>query len=929
MFRFEKLELVHWDYWQRVELPLDANIVTIVGPNGSGKTTLLDALRTLLALECSGQGSRKRDYKRYVRRNGEDFAWLRVVVDNRRLPNGRRPFWPPHQEDAVTLACRIEKKGGDWSRSYYLAANDVAIEAIEAQGQPYGVRDWKQLLQQAGLTPALAKVLSLEQGQTDKLCELSPRELLDLVFQVFGDKETLDRYAEARSHQEAVGRELLAMESELARLGNLLERQQAKVNRYREWRQLKDEQVELVSEVRPRLEFHQLGESIRGARLTLAPARREWRSKRLERDHQRQRSTVLQSQLDNATERKGAAELNQENAYQAATEAGKARTRWATRLEARDRLLEAAGIAGVDSADDQHALEAAENRRQGLLAEIAEIERESTPLREMVELLANGQRADPADVRTFRQALREAGIDHDLLAELVEVRDPGWQTAVEAVLAPFAHVVLLAHERDAEAAFALGEQLRYRHFVAPERRLPGTATSGSLAEVVRFAHPVPDWVARLLERTRRVENARDGTQLPRGEDWVTRAGYLRERRGGRHAASGGARFGAARLDDLRTRIAELNRRETPLRAQLTATETEIAARRLRLSGSDAGRQLTARADEFAQAERELAAADNFHTTAIAAVNAARDSHKAAEVALNNARNDVAANVRTLEALNRDIAALESRDARRDQTQRLYDWRRQLRALPVAWRNAQANQALAARWESVRAIDRRIDEIERRFEAEIWETDESVTLIWDKLRDDHVRQQREVDERRADNEMARRQTDGARSEYVKVLRHTASRYARNLRQLGEMAGVRVEAEPPPLAADDASLNQAGLVVRFGFDDKGFAGMNDADASGGQQVVKSLILLVGLMMEESRPGGFVFVDEPFAHLDIVNIDRVSAFLKATHAQYLLTTPVTHNVGVFDPAFVTLVTAKKRANETWAPRIGVVVRQAETKQ
>lgn len=69
------------------------------------------------------------------------------------------------------------------------------------------------------------------------------------------------------------------------------------------------------------------------------------------------------------------------------------------------------------------------------------------------------------------------------------------------------------------------------------------------------------------------------------------------------------------------------------------------------------------------------------------------------------------------------------------------------------------------------------------------------------------------------------------------------------------------------------------MRFAFDDKGFAGLNDSDASGGQQVVESLILLVALMMEESRPGGFVFVDEPFAQLDIVNIERVTAFLKAT--------------------------------------------------
>jgi ABC-type lipoprotein export system ATPase subunit len=80
----------------------------------------------------------------------------------------------------------------------------------------------------------------------------------------------------------------------------------------------------------------------------------------------------------------------------------------------------------------------------------------------------------------------------------------------------------------------------------------------------------------------------------------------------------------------------------------------------------------------------------------------------------------------------------------------------------------------------------------------------------------------------------------------------------------------------------------------------------------------------MMEDSRPGGFVFIDEPFAHLDIFNIKRVASFLQATKAQYLLTTPVTHNVNVYDPSMLTLVTAKKKPDENWAPRVGVLVRE-----
>ena len=92
------------------------------------------------------------------------------------------------------------------------------------------------------------------------------------------------------------------------------------------------------------------------------------------------------------------------------------------------------------------------------------------------------------------------------------------------------------------------------------------------------------------------------------------------------------------------------------------------------------------------------------------------------------------------------------------------------------------------------------------------------------------------------------------------------------------------------------------------------------------MKSLILLVGLLMDDARPGGFVFIDEPFAHLDVANIDRVGAFLRATRAQYLITTPVTHNANVFQPAQLTLVTRKKKPTDDWAPPIGVLRRQLD---
>ena len=921
MFRLLELETVHWDFWRSFRLPLDASIVTISGPNGSGKTTLLDALRTLLALDCS----KKRDYKRYVRRNGEDFCWLRGVIDNQRAPgSSKRPFGLPYTHDRITLACRIDKKGGDWTRKYWIADGEVALKDLEKQGEEFGVRDYQRILHSAGLSPAIARVLSLEQGQTDKLCELSPRELLDLVFQVFGDKEVLDRYLEARHHQEHTARELDAGQNQLEALGNNLEKHEQKVNRYREWQRLNQERVELVSETRPRLEHCLLQREADHAARTLLAQRRDWRAKRDERAALKLDSDALDAALAQALVRKEAASDNESRQNRALNDINLELGGWKKLVEQQQRLEEQVQAAGGQLADARE-IETLESQRADLLVKIAGLQQRQAQLDEMLENLAAGRRADPHDVAAFRQALAAADIAHHLLTDVVEIVDADWQPAVEAALAPFAHIVLLQHARDAERAMALGEKQRYRNFIVPECVNAGLPPQGSLLEVVRFSSAVPEWLLRTLERTRRVEDVAAGSKLPRGEDWITRNGYLRERRGGRHAAPEQLRFGRARLDALRDERARLDKQLAPLKTQQADLAGRINGMKAQLSGETAAAQLAARAGEFAEARTQYEALvlrrrDN-------GVLAARQEREAADDAVAAARTRRTRLDTELARLDRDIAERENRAGRDEQIRRRLKLRRDRRQMPAAWRDAAANQQLVEKWRDATNIDRRVAEIDTRFADESWETDDSVVLLRDKIAANYQQMESDLAARRRDNELASEQTRAARENYIAVLRHTVGRYARNLKTLGEVAGIRVEHDPVALGNDDLTLAQAGLAVRFDFDAKGFMGMNDGDASGGQQVMKSLILLVALMMEESRPGGFVFIDEPFAHLDIVNIERVSGFLKATKAQYLLTTPVTHNVNIYDPATLTLVTFKKRPGEAWAPGVKVLMRDTST--
>ncbi|MBL8472730.1 MAG: AAA family ATPase [Rhodocyclaceae bacterium] len=921
MFRILTLEVVHWDFWQRATLPLDAPIVTIVGPNGSGKTTLLDALRTLLAQDCS----RKRDYKRYARKSGAATTWLRGVVDNRRSGNRTHPFFPL-LADQVTLACRIEKKGGDWAREYCIAEGDQSIEQLARDADWLGVREYMRRLLEAGLSRAIARVLSLEQGQTDKLCEYSARELLDLVFHVFGDKQVLDRYQEAHEHQRQIERELDEVDGQQARLGAEVERLHGQLNRHREYRSLMAERSMLAAEVLPRLQWHELRHAITGARAQLRPRRREWRDKRLELARLQSALPALAERARAAGERLTTLDAHLQSLQEARSRAERREERASTLLEQRTRLVDAMQMTGEDAPGQLAARESALlAERDRMRLERERLTERAGEVRGQISRLARGDRADPPDVQALRDAFQRERIGHDLLPEIVEVLDDSWQTAVEALLHPLRHLVLLHDANDQARAFALGESLRYRHFIVPERQSPASATPGSLLEVVQFNAPVPGWLSALLDRTRRVESPAEGAQLPRGQDWITRSGYLRERRGGRHAGGAERHFGRGRLAALEAEQEELAGRIAALDEKLAAGGHAIATLQSALAAAGAPAELSARAAEFARAEADQAAA----AAEIAALKTSQVDAYAARAGTQDERVELATALERdqtrARALAAQIAAAENRPAREENVRRILRLRAARKQAPAAsWLDAAANARLAEKWESARSVERELERLQRKLDEGDWVKDDTVEALYQLRLGDHQRQQSELERRRDENRRAAQHTDHARAAYIDVLRHTLRIYARNLKDLGKVARVAVELVPPHLENDDITLAQAGLEVRFDFDEKGFSGMNDGEASGGQQVIKSLILLIALMMDEARPGGFVFIDEPFAHLDIVNIDRVAAFLKATRAQYLITTPITHNVNVYDPAMITLVTFKKRPGEHWAPRIGRLVRE-----
>ena len=928
MFDFRSLEVIHWDYWQRFSLPLDTNIVTVVGPNGSGKTTLLDALRTLLTIDCAGN----RDYKSYLRHNGKPFAWLRARVGNIPGPRGERPFFPL-MDSEVTLAVRIQKKGGEWQRQYAVMGGDVSVDEIEARGDWLGLREYRVRLEGAGLSQAIRRVLTLEQGATDKLCQLPPKALLELVFDVFGDKTVLDDYQRARNEQAEADREQHGLEHQLSLIGVSLQETEGRVRSWQEWDALGRERSELVADVLPRTELAELHAAIRGARPQLLGLKRKCRELSQRDVELDQRLHALDANEEHLRSEQKSADATRQQAQRQLDEARRAFTENDVLLKQELRLREQ--VATQDGADHDaqgRVLIDARSHLARLQGEESRLREELSTLTAQLGAWRRGQRYTPEFEQSFRRALDDAGIGHSMLSEIVEITEPRWQAAVEAVLAGFRHVVLLDHPRDREAAWRLGEQHRYKHFVVADRAPTTAPTRGSLLEVVDFNAAAPEWLLRQLDRIRRVDDVADGSKLGKEQDWITPQGYFRERRGGRHLGVDDVYFGsAARERQLREGEARLQRIEAQLHTltdQRKQWQQQASGAESLLRGANASGQLIDRADEFATAHDAQASLQDD-------VQRCADSYAAADTHYEGVREKRQHNSRQRDNEAREHKQTQQQLAdgtrqfsqfRNEQIERLKAFRHKRSHVRPGKRNRQAMAELRERYESPAAARREIERIERRLNEGHWEADAGCVPLRDKLAGDHDGLKQDLVRRRQHLERAARITSEARAAYLNVLRNTVKRYARNLKLLAELAGIGVEVELPELSNEDLALAQAGLNVRFEFDKKGWIGMDDGEASGGQQVMKSLLLLVALMRDEDRPGGFVFIDEPFAHLDIFNIDKVGAFLKSTRAQYILTTPATHNINVFQPSDLTLVTSKRRPGATWAQPLAVLRRRTE---
>ena len=717
--------------------------------------------------------------------------------------------------------------------------------------------------------------------------------------------------------------------------GELLNLRQRE-NSYREYEQLNKERVYLETELKTLARYVEMAAEIEGASRNATGRKNEVKTLAsrvgglaadaagLEADETRTRA-----ERDSASEaiRVTQQRLVEENRRRAGVES--------SLDEIRKLAVLAFGVEPEDVVALKEGHETALKNKGVIDLKLKTVEDEITGLKEEMMALESGVSRPDARITKFSRTLDSVGISHRFLYEGVDVAEEKWRLAIESILRSYRYLIVLDDPAQRRQAWELAESLGYRHFVVPEAGdTKVTAPLGTALAAVSLREFVPGWVRSQLAGIFLVDEVKDGLGLPERAAFVTAKGFMRERRGGRSIAVSesefafGAEARQKRLECLRGNVAGLKSQADGLQAERDGLDTLIRDFEARRKRQETLSAYLSRKDDEDRLSREL-------TEAVEAVKAVESEHESLQARHKTLDEEYTALIKGLATANNMLGNARDELARStsqcsSQRQALYvrvvEFRAERAKIPIGWRTREKVAAYKEGYGDVKGVQREIDRTLIKLKEDHWEKDPMVAELRAKVEQDFVYEKDNVSRKEHEFAETRRVTDKAREAYIGVMRTSVRFYEKNLKELAGLAGVEVDVVKPPFENDAVALKEAGLGVRWNFDGKGFISTDDGEASGGQQVIKSLILLIALMMDERSRGGFVFIDEPFAHLDVFNIDKVAEFLLSTKTQFIITSPNTHNANIYRPAMLTIVTKKKQPGETHAPAPGHIRRQTD---
>ncbi len=921
MFRFKALELMNWDCYPNYRIPLDGEIILLVGPNGSGKTTFLDALRVLLN---SPRLSKNRTLYHYIQKDVE-IGMIKGVVTNQ-LVNGRRPFafLGIHGDVDVSLICLIRNKGPQRiEKEFFILKGDISLEDLKSLKSGYSPTQYSKQLEEAGVSRSTLRLIALEQGETDKIGQMKPEELLNLVMDITGNRDIIKCYEDARNNYRKTSQQLIELRSEYNKIceqNHNLERLAQQAQTYKE---LLDEKRIIELEKLPLAQWYRVLNEIHDIEKNIV----EIQEKKLVFD---KKVTMLQDQISlmqgniegmetQQQELRQTLFLQDKELSQMNQKIGQCHSEW-QRMERLKKEIETMPQ-DLDKESIQTTLEQLQEEYYQKKNKLSQARQDMNRLQqERKDMSQKKIPSFPKEIEIFRDILDTENIDNLIFAEGIEITEPKWQLAIESFLGR-ERFTIFVDEKDFLYAKKLGEKYKYSNYISKYESypLPTQIRSNSILANLRVLDS--RITARLigLNEILLVDTVDEGHQYSEFIT-ITVQGYRQDRRGGIFIARDvrffcGGMAMELQLKENEEQISKQQKVIDTLQQEVQENNTQIQTQEEKLiilRKQEEWEKTKENYDKLQQQGEELL---NSSKTLEQEKNKTLEEINKITDERNKKNNEIRDVQKECDKIFRDKRQMEESMADKSQILSQLKWQKEEldKTLPKDTETTYIPEQL----EKPEWLNQKLQELNHHIEVYAGSRDLNLIILFEHEKQELHSKRKQLERQEDDQRLRSQELERCRRDYKEMISQTIEFYSKAIKELSDVAGckMRIQLE---LGSGESLIEEAKLQVKVAFDKKHEVDIHDKSLSGGQDVISSLILLVALSrIEQERGSGFFIMDEHNAHLDMLRIMEVGHFLRSTKAQFILTTPTTENIAALAVADLIITFSKKEGATSMAPK------------
>ncbi|KIV58379.1 hypothetical protein AM501_28590 [Aneurinibacillus migulanus] len=912
--RLLSIESEGFSYFPRQEVLIHESITGVVGENGSGKTTFLNMFRLLFGAERFDNEHTLRTFF-----SREDIYEIYIVgkFDNTLQPKyDKRPFEPVGKySEVVSVVCRLTLDDPRVKRSYLIYDGEFDLDIhLKNTFRWLEVTQYQKQMEEVGMSRALVRAFSLNQGNTEEILKKSEEELAEYLLEICGEQERIDNFNNLKVDMKRQKEQYAALlqqkemeEAHTQRLRERIERCKKILEKEDNLAKFKfDLPLSIVNENCKELEkykkklneldalFYQLTTRIH--KLEEERQKKQQRLKILDSDY-----TTIKQQISNLLQQKEEVNHTLSLLCNEITELEKF-------------LQQYKDIELIHQSVLEQEKETNEKQYSHSLANLVVVEKEKQSLEERIcKSEKSGTIEFPLDVQKMMQILNDKKVDYLLVADYIEILDEEWREAIEGLLGQERFTIVVSQEHMIEV-MKWAQEFKYPYWISPFKPAKLEFHSKSVLKKINI---LDERIAGYLEKfqhymvSETMEEAWNWVQ--KGNSALLNKPYVYKviSRGGRFIKTNGKYCGKlafqAQMEDSKRELKALMPLYNNLIQQVKQHKSILDETLEKIKVQEKARMVPEKVrilEQFKGQENKVLITLNEIGENLNDSERKRDNIVNSKLTLSNELGEI---IGTLKEINnrKNVVSTDiqlQQEMVEDSKQKLFTSEEQLtdgQKTLLKDKSYLSELSPSSYYKTeINTIKEIINQLrEKSFTDHIIPGEEKRMIGLEQKYKYHQKMLKQHME-----EIGRVQTEldqldqkhrVVQAEYHLMVEEVFLKIKHSLEKLCKNGNIRAD-----LRAFHIGEDRWKVDYRIGFHGKDLKSYREKTRlSGGQKVIASLLLTFAAIKSDGALS-FMILDEPFAHLDHERISLAGEFLKQTGVQFIIAMPYSENVKLLMP-------------------------------